>query len=946
MKNQFNRALLRAICLAMLALFAPLSVLAGPNVWTPLGPDGGNATQILSHPSNGNILFAVAGGRIFRSDNAGGAWQLAMRGLPDARNSIRLEMAASDPDRLYALITADSATRSQGIFRSTNGGQRWQRLRYSIPVNTLLIDLSVDASTTPGTDKLALASLPGGLGSVVLSDDGGRTFRNPAPGSGYPSEITPFTISVARHGNAVFTLVSGGVIYRSLDNGATFSVYSGLPGGIGGMNRLRAAPSITGSIVTLLGFELSYPTTCAPSCPPGLRISNATGAATFSVLSSLSGATWIKPSSPSTLLMAYPEQIVSSINAGTSVTSLLTQSSGFFTDVAGQFDYPNAPQTLYYASATRGLARSSNNGATSTPSNTGLRAWPTSALALVATGSGNFRLYSGFNADQIGNNLAVRNLNSSGPTGAWTTLPVQTVGVAGVPVVSVDFVDPQRIYAGNSNGNLVRSINAGVGFSSVALTGLRDVGATALDPRSCVSPPPSGPCSTGFLQRVFIGGTENGAAALGANSGALQLSLNAGANFAAASGLPRPVVTNLALRVNSIAVHAGNPQIVYAGSELVGSGSVVGSNTGIFRSSNGGTSFTLSNSGLPPLPGAGSNTAYHVLSVRSAPSSGAIVYAGLTNGRVNPTALAGVYKSTDAGLTWRFSGLSKRVVRDFWISTSNPNRVYAAFTGSRSGPGGVARSLDAGASWQVISRGLPLAGASDIEGSNQELFAATPFGVYSFSDGVDDDSDNVDSATEGAAPNNGDLNFDGIPDRLQKTSASFVLQDSGDETTSTERGVINYGNEEDVTPALAPERVEGSGPGCGQLINAYGIDGSSLERDPHPTAAGTDYDNSLVGLVNIEINDCSFAIIDVFFNNGTFTDRASWRWRNFGPLGPGDDENVGWYTFAGATQLTDKKWRLTINANQVGVYRDDPRSILLRGGPSFFPDRLLRDGFQ
>ncbi len=60
----------------------------------------------------------------------------------------------------------------------------------------------------------------------------------------------------------------------------------------------------------------------------------------------------------------------------------------------------------------------------------------------------------------------------------------------------------------------------------------------------------------------------------------------------------------------------------------------------LFRSTDGGTSWTLANAGLPSTAG--------LQSIASAPGDGAILYLGVAG--------AGVFKSTDAGKHWRPTG--------------------------------------------------------------------------------------------------------------------------------------------------------------------------------------------------------------------------------------------------------------------------------------------------
>lgn len=78
----------------------------------------------------------------------------------------------------------------------------------------------------------------------------------------------------------------------------------------------------------------------------------------------------------------------------------------------------------------------------------------------------------------------------------------------------------------------------------------------------------------------------------------------------------------------------------------------------------------------------------------------------------------GVYRSDDAGETWRRAGLEKtRQISRVVIDPRNPDLVYVAAQGSRWGATedrGVYRSRDGGASWQRVLYSSETAGASDL----------------------------------------------------------------------------------------------------------------------------------------------------------------------------------------------------------------------------------------
>ncbi|MBP6003612.1 MAG: hypothetical protein KA746_09285 [Pyrinomonadaceae bacterium] len=154
-------------------------------------------------------------------------------------------------------------------------------------------------------------------------------------------------------------------------------------------------------------------------------------------------------------------------------------------------------------------------------------------------------------------------------------------------------------------------------------------------------------------------------------------------------------------RVNDIEVVDNDPRIIYA---ALASG-------GIMKSVNGGTSWTVVFD-KEAVPGVGD--------IAISPSNPSIVWAGTgeANNRQSSSWGNGIYKSMDAGKTWKMMGLAEthhiaRVV----VHPTNPDIVYVAATGKLWGPSperGVYKTTDGGKTWQQVLRVNDDTGATEI----------------------------------------------------------------------------------------------------------------------------------------------------------------------------------------------------------------------------------------
>lgn len=168
-------------------------------------------------------------------------------------------------------------------------------------------------------------------------------------------------------------------------------------------------------------------------------------------------------------------------------------------------------------------------------------------------------------------------------------------------------------------------------------------------------------------------------------------------------------------RIADIAVHPNNPNIWYV---AVGSG-------GVWKTVNAGTTWAPLFDGQP---------VYSVGCITLDPTNPEVIWVGTGEnvGGRHVAFGAGVYRSTDGGKTWENKGLPQsNHISKIVVHPSDPNTVWVAAQGplwSAGGERGVFKSTDAGATWKRVLGDAAWVGATDllIDPRNPDLlYAAT-----------------------------------------------------------------------------------------------------------------------------------------------------------------------------------------------------------------------------
>ena len=160
----------------------------GGKTWTQvLKPDNEwtGAQSLEIDPTNPDVLYASLyqrtrrqwgfidggpGSSVYKSTDAGATWTKITKGLPNEElGKIGLAMSPVDHQVIYAVVEA--ANRSNGLYRSADGGQNWEKM--SAWSSTSPMYYSKVYADPTRVDRIYLMDT-----QLQMSDDGGRTTRS------------------------------------------------------------------------------------------------------------------------------------------------------------------------------------------------------------------------------------------------------------------------------------------------------------------------------------------------------------------------------------------------------------------------------------------------------------------------------------------------------------------------------------------------------------------------------------------------------------------------------------------------------------------------------------------------------------------------------------------------------------------------------------------------
>ena len=218
--------------------------------WTHLGlRDGFQIPALAVDPRDPNRVFATVLGHpygpneergLFRSTDGGQTWQKAIY-KDENTGASDVEIDPSNPDVIYASMWEaregpweDSNIvngTSGGLFKSTDGGSTWHPLTNGLPKDLSQINLAI-APSNPRRLYATLAVSSGPL-AVYRSDDAGESWIKATDDPRPSGRIGGGDLAVPRvdSKNADIVYCASTVTMRSTDGGKTWSGFRGAPGG-------------------------------------------------------------------------------------------------------------------------------------------------------------------------------------------------------------------------------------------------------------------------------------------------------------------------------------------------------------------------------------------------------------------------------------------------------------------------------------------------------------------------------------------------------------------------------------------------------------------------------------------------------------------------------------------------------------------------------------------
>ncbi|MCI0487798.1 MAG: hypothetical protein L0229_14495 [Blastocatellia bacterium] len=208
--------------------------------WTHAGlRDAGQIGSIRVDPRNAQVAFVAALGQpfganptrgVFRTKDGGKTWQKVLY-INDRTGAVSLAVNPSNPDEIYAgawraerkpwTIISGGPAGECGIYKSTDGGEKWTKLSAGLPQG-LIGKIDIDISRSNPKRVYAILEASAGEGGVYRSEDAGASWSLINKDASLLARPFYYTYIDADPKNADIVWVNNLGLWKSADAGKTF----------------------------------------------------------------------------------------------------------------------------------------------------------------------------------------------------------------------------------------------------------------------------------------------------------------------------------------------------------------------------------------------------------------------------------------------------------------------------------------------------------------------------------------------------------------------------------------------------------------------------------------------------------------------------------------------------------------------------------------------------
>jgi photosystem II stability/assembly factor-like uncharacterized protein len=212
--------------------------------WKHMGlVDTGRIARVLVHPTDPNIVYVCAEGRltgpeqehgVFKTTNGGETWQKVLF-VDEHTGCSGLAMDVNDPNTLLAgtwqvevhTWVENSGGPGSGVYITHDGGAKWTKITSGMPKPPVG---KIDVAIAPSNSKRMYALIQtADQGSLWRSDDGGTTWNTVSWDRSLIGRAGYYIRLGVNPQNADDVFISSSSFHRSQDGGKTFSGNGGAP---------------------------------------------------------------------------------------------------------------------------------------------------------------------------------------------------------------------------------------------------------------------------------------------------------------------------------------------------------------------------------------------------------------------------------------------------------------------------------------------------------------------------------------------------------------------------------------------------------------------------------------------------------------------------------------------------------------------------------------------